>query len=806
MSKPTVHLICNAHLDPVWQWRWEEGCAEAMATFGNTVQLLEEHKDLVFNHNEAVLYQWVQQYDPALFRQIQKLVKAGRWCISGGWYLQPDVNIPGTESLIRQILVGRKFFRKHFGAEPIVAYNFDSFGHTGGLPQILRQAGYKMYIHMRPQDPDLKLPSDLYRWRGVDGSEILVHRISVGFYHSEYDNIEDKLREGIEASLRLNRDVPVFWGIGNHGGGANREALESIDAFIKKERRVRIIHSSTEGVYAALKKHASSAPVVQGDLQRVFTGCYTSFSRVKRRAQRSLAELVQAEALNAWAWRLKGVRYPGVELDEAWRDHLFNDFHDILPGSSVEPAELDALDLYGKVSESLRRVRLGAVSFFNSGKQRKLYIPVSVWNTNPSSASVPVELECMIGLRPAWTGDWHLRLYSLDGHEITCQEEQPESLLPFTWRKRISFMANLPQVGVSRYELRIHKGRKGEKEGKHAPAFLKHVSDPRKGLITSLDAGEGRECLSGPMFQPVVVGDDADSWGAGRWRYRDVTGVFQPNPDRHVVLESGPIRTIVQSVFHYARSSIEMRTISYPSWPVLEFQLRINWAESAKRLKLSIPTRFRNESIYCEVPGGALFRPADGEEHVHGRWCMLEGSLNGRNTGFAIVNSGQHGFDFRDGEIRLSILRSAAYCHDQGFKINGPVARKYMDQGIHEVRLLVTAGDADDVLKSLAGLADWLSAPPVVYSHLPIGAKMSLSDEFLRLEPRNIRLLATKQSEDGKALILRLQEVVGTASKARLSLEKEKANLSLSFKPFEIKTIRLEKSGKCREVGLIREQ
>ena len=128
-----------------------------------------------------------------------------------------------------------------------------------------------------------------------------------------------------------------------------------------------------------------------------------------------------------------------------------------------------------------------------------------------------------------------------------------------------------------------------------------------------------------------------------------------------------------------------------------------------------------------------------------------------------------------------------------------------MDQGIHEVRLLVTAGDADDVLKSLTGLADWLSAPPSVYSHLPIGAKMSLSDEFLRLEPRNIRLLATKQSEDGKALIIRLQEVVGSASKARLSLGKDMANQSFSFKPFEIKTIRVAKSGKCREVGLIGE-
>jgi alpha-mannosidase len=185
---------------------------------------------------------------------------------------------------------------------------------------------------------------------------------------------------------------------------------------------------------------------------------------------------------------------------------------------------------------------------------------------------------------------------------------------------------------------------------------------------------------------------------------------------------------------------------------------------------------------------------------------MLESLLNGRRTGFAIVNSGQHGFDYKDGEIRLSVLRSAAYCHDQGFKISGPVARKYMDQGIHEVRLLVVAGDADEVLKSLSGLADWLSAPPAVYPHLPIGMKMNQSDENLQLAPANIRLLAQKQSEDGKALIIRLQETVGCASKAKLWLRPMKANVSLAFKPFEIKTIRLEKSGACREVGLISER
>lgn len=803
MKKPTVHLICNAHLDPVWQWRWEEGCAETLSTFGNAVDILDEYPDFIFNHNEAILYQWIQRYDPALFRSIQKLVRAGKWCISGGWFLQPDVNIPGTESLIRQIAVGRAFFQKHFSVKPRVAYNFDSFGHSGGLPQILRQSGYEMYVHMRPQHPDLKLPSDLYRWRGVDGSEILACRIAIGFYHSEYDNMAQRLAEGTELALKLKRDVPLFWGLGNHGGGATREVLEEISGLMKQESRVHIIHSTTEKLYDALKKHAGSAPLVVGDLQRVFTGCYTSLARVKRRAVKSLAEIVQAEALCTLSWRHKGSPYPAEELKEIWRDHLFNDFHDILPGSSTEPAEHDALDQYGKASESLRRLRLSAITkFTNEGRKRRLYVPVTVWNTNTALYEVPLEVECVVDYRPKWVGEWHLELSRLGGETIICQEEQPESLLPFAWRRKLVFMADLPRVGSERFEIRCVEGTTSRQS---VPPLLDFAVNPEDGLISSLRVEE-TQCLAGTLLQPLVVEDDGDSWGADRWSYRNVVGKFSPLPEEHMIVEEGPIRTIRQSAFTWNRSSMALRTISYASWPVIEFQFRIHWAETKKRLKLSVPTVFRTDSILCEIPGGAIARPSDGEEYPQGRWCLLEGGTERRKVGFGIVNSGQHGFDFKDGEVRLSVLRSAAYCHDKGLVLDDPPARKYMDQGVHEVRMLICAGPMEQVRQSLTGLADWLAAPPVVLAHLPVGTNVEQRSEFLTLQPRNVRLLALKRSDDGKALIVRLQEVAGVRTKARLSFTGTRNSFSEVFRPFEIKTLRVEGPRRIREVKVIEEQ
>jgi alpha-mannosidase len=242
---------------------------------------------------------------------------------------------------------------------------------------------------------------------------------------------------------------------------------------------------------------------------------------------------------------------------------------------------------------------------------------------------------------------------------------------------------------------------------------------------------------------------------------------------------------------------------------VLEIRLRIHWEEERKRLKLSIPTVFQTPSVLCEVPGGAIRRPADGQEHVHRRWLLLEGTIAGRPTALAVVHDGFHGIDFRDGEIRLSVLRSAAYCHEQGFKIEGRPARKFMDQGVHEVRLLVTAGDPDPVRQAVVGLADWLSAPPAVYAHLPIGdgvRETSQADlSLLQLSPGSVRLLACKRSADGVALTVRLQEMAGRTVRVTLQFAGLARTQELAFRPYEVKTLRLDRTGGYREVPLAAE-
>ena len=853
-TKPALHLICTAHLDPVWQWRWEEGASEALATFRMAAEILNEHPRLVFCHNEAVLYRWVERLDPDLFREIRRLVRARRWAIAGGWNLQPDANMPGIESLIRQIAEGRRYFRDQFGVVPRVAYNFDSFGHGAGLPQVLRQAGYKMYVHMRPQAEELALPSDLYRWRGADGSEILAYRIAVGLYHTEYDNLERRLADGTDLALRLSRDVPIFWGIGDHGGGPTRRDLETIERFASKEKRVRIAHSTPDRFYLAVRSAGEKAPIVQGDLQRCFTGCYTSLSRLKRRAQTSLGLLVQAEALRAASWWTLGQPFPADKLDRSWRAHLFNDFHDILAGSCVEPAERDALDLYGKSETEARSIRLGAAAAYARKCGARAAIPLTILNANPALRRVPVEAEFMIEHRPKWTGTWRTPVFDRRGREVAAQEEQPEPLLPFNgWRRKVVFMAPLAGVGATFYEVRpveeaiapiLPPERYGDVWLFRAPGWTRanagesvRAWTSEEGLQFAVHARTGRTAflrsrgiggLAGPLPRMLAVEDGGDSWGTGLWSYDRIAGEFRPR-GRSRIVERGPVRTIIECDWGWKGSRIVSRTIFHPSWPVVELRLRVHWNQERKRLTLAFPTAFKKaDGVLCEVPGGAVIRPAGGQEHVHGRWCLAEGSLGGERVSFGIAHVGLHGIDFQGGEIRLSVLRSPAYCHEQGFKLAPGRAYRFADQGVHDIRLALTAGPPEDIRRILPGLADWLSAPPAVYAHLPFGRgayKKTASRDEARSDPRrggtdrslirisapNIRLLSCRRSTDGKALVLRLQESSGRRTTARFLVARPQredapmAEFESAFAPFEIKTFRLEGSGRHRLVDLIEE-
>ncbi|MCK4982096.1 MAG: hypothetical protein KAS17_04180, partial [Victivallaceae bacterium] len=395
-SKKSIHLICNAHLDPVWLWQREEGIAEALSTFRIAANFCEEYENFIFCHNEAILYEWVEQYEPALFKRIQELVKAGRWHITGGWYLQPDCNMISGESLIRQITLGKQYFQKKFGVYPKTAVNFDPFGHSRGLVQVLSKAGFESYLFMRPAPARCELPADLFRWQGYDGSEIIGHRL-FGCYMTLRGTAGAKLQEFINNDQEHNVGA-VTWGIGNHGGGPSRIDLEELNKYIEQHPELNIIHSTPDKFFKELKESGTELPVHNKEMNFFATGCYTSQIRIKQEHRKLESEFTLTEKMLSAAWLTAGHEYPTAKLREAAVDLAFSEFHDVLPGSSIKAVEDDSLRQIAHGSEILSRLRTSAFLAMLQGQSaaKDGNMPLFVWNPHPYPVNTLIECEMQL--------------------------------------------------------------------------------------------------------------------------------------------------------------------------------------------------------------------------------------------------------------------------------------------------------------------------------------------------------------------------------------------------------------------------
>ena len=222
-----VHMIGNAHIDPVWLWPWQSGVDEALATMASACDRCDEYPEFVFTRGEAWLYQQTERVRPSLFNRIRRLVERGQWHITGGQFIQPDLNLPTEMGLKRQLIHGQRYFRDRFGVAPTTAYNVDSFGHTASLPDILTEYGYTAYVFRRPEQHQVALPANTFVWRGVKGAEVTAFRIVPG-YVANFAELTGQVRLAIEAADPRLGHTMCFYGVGNHGGGPSKAMIEWI--------------------------------------------------------------------------------------------------------------------------------------------------------------------------------------------------------------------------------------------------------------------------------------------------------------------------------------------------------------------------------------------------------------------------------------------------------------------------------------------------------------------------------------------------------------------------------------------------
>lgn len=826
MSSKSLHLVCNAHLDPVWLWEWEEGAGEALSTFRTAARLCREFEEFVFCHNESLLYQWVKDYDPQLFGDIQGLVKEKRWHIMGGWYVQPDCNMPSGESFVRQIQIGRIYFKENFGVEPKTAINFDSFGHSRGLVQILRKSGYGSYIFCRPDAKEIGLPGEDFVWIGYDGSEVLAHRAK---YH--YNSERGKAGQRVKNWLAENRDREtglLLWGIGNHGGGASREDLVDIREQTKTTKEWAIKHSTPENYFGELKDNPAPLPCWEKDLNPWAVGCYTSMARVKQ-AHRQLENTYFLTEKIVTHAALEGLMdYPRRQLRDALEDLLFCQFHDILPGSSIAEVEEDVLHKVGHGLEILARIKSKAFFGLLCGQPEAEggEFPIFVYNPHPFSVTETVVCEFQ-PQEPNSNPDVFLmpELRDESGVLLPFQIEKESSNIEVDQRKRVVFRPDLKPGQMNRFSCQLRSvSFSGGLNRAHVSPFdfetetLQVGIDPGTGLMTKYCV-DGEDFLKGGSFRLFVFEDSPDPWGMLARSFRTVVGGFSlMSPKKSAwfsgvqkeelepvrVIEDGPVRTVIEAVFQF-NSSFACLTYSLPKKGTeLEIGLRVVWNEKDRMLKLSIPSVFEEGSCLGQVAYGVEDFGRLGEELVAQKWIASVSS--DKKKALTVINEGIYGFDCFKGEIRLSLLRSPAYAgHPVGSKPIVPQDRfrPRIDVGERAFRFWINGGAAQRRLLTIDREALVKNERPVALSCCPSGAGKKHSPGIL-LSDDAVQLAAFKLAETRDWLVFRLFEPTGSKRSTHVDIPSLGLSFDVSLGKYEVKTLACDlKSRRLFETDLL---
>ena len=513
-KEKTLYMIGNAHLDPVWLWQWQEGYQEVKATFRSALDRMKEYDDFFFTSSSAAYYEWVEENEPAMFEEIRERVKEGRWVIVGGWWIQPDCNAPGGESYVRQGLYGQRYFQEKLGVTAQTGYNVDSFGHNGMLPQILKKSGMDNYVFMRPGRHEKGLEGETFTWTSNDGSAVTAFRIPF-----EYCTWPRELKEHIERCAGEIKDprgsIMCFYGVGNHGGGPTKQNIESIHELNRAEDMPRLILSTPDDYFQAVKQSGRTLPVVSGELFHHSSGCYSAHSEVKRLNRLAENRLIMAEKLSVAGKHWAGGKYPLEKYTESWKKVLFNQFHDIMAGTSIEPAYEDARESYGAALDTAARglnAAVQSISWHIDIPMEEDMKPIVVFNPNAFSGKFEVEMEspCL---------KENQVLVDEEGTQIPLQTVQ--SLASSNGRTRLVFIAELPALGYRTYRLVIREAARTfpdvECSGNTAEnRWFKIAFDEKIGYISSLyKKNDGTEYFSGPAAVPVVIEDKSDTWSHG---------------------------------------------------------------------------------------------------------------------------------------------------------------------------------------------------------------------------------------------------------------------------------------------------
>ncbi|HEY8794942.1 MAG TPA: glycoside hydrolase family 38 C-terminal domain-containing protein [Gemmatimonadaceae bacterium] len=792
IRRDTIDIVGHSHIDAAWQWRVRDGRDAIQATWESATKLMAKYPDMHFAGSSAQYYAWIEEQDPALLARILALAKAHRWDPIGGWWVESDANLPSGESLVRQALYGQRTFVRLFGKPARVAWLANTFGFPWSLPQILRKSGFEFFVtqEMRWNDTNRWPPGlNSFWWEGVDGSRVFTDVL----YAYDHDLAPRRLAKEfvVTRDSSASPRMLTVYGVGDHGGGPTMEMLDRARDLQRIPTFPVVRDATPDSSLARMRLDAKAGPVVRDELYLEYhRGTFTTQAAVKRRNRELEALLGNAEAAAA----LAPASYPHDSLRAAWQHVLFNQFHDILPGTSIGEVYEDAVKDYDRAEAGARRVLEQSLAATASSMDTRPAhpgdAPYIVFNGSGGTRTGIVRLPHASGTVARDSRGRTLASAVIDsalevrvpdvpalGTALIFVERAPASP-PVATASRSSKMSRVLENGALRVEI-----------------------DARTGNITRLyDKTRGRDALSSGAGGLLLMDDVPAQWQA--WNIDDLHGK-RAYIDQAVRVDSVEFTPLGASVsVHRERDSVRVtERYTLREFPArLDITMRIDWHGKDRLLKLVVPLAFRVDSTRAEIPYASIARPTRPAtrrdsarfETPMQRW--LDASSQG--FGVAVTNDGKYGYSATADTMFITLLRSPKW----------PDA--HADVGQQRLALSIVPHEGDWRAPEIREAAAELNAPMVALG-VAAHAGAARSGSWLSVEPSTVDMGALKRAEDDDRYIVRLVETSGHATVAHLHfssavdasetdlLEGELADgfrahgamIDVPLKSFEIKTI-----------------
>ncbi|MGQ7294934.1 alpha-mannosidase [Quadrisphaera sp. KR29] len=720
--------VGHAHIDSAWLWPTRETARKCTRTFSNVLSLMEEDDDFTFACSSAQQYAWVRDAQPELFERIKKRVAEGRFVPVGGMWVESDTNLPGGEALARQFVAGKRFFAEELGVEPLDVWLPDSFGYSAALPQIARLAGARWFLTQKPSwNETNRIPHHTFWWEGLDGSRIFTHFPPADTYNSEV-SAEDLARAERQYAEkgRANTSMLLF-GYGDGGGGPTREMLAAAHRARDLEGSPRVELGDPHEFFRDAQEEYPAPPVWSGEMYLEFhRGTYTSQARTKRGNRRSEHLLREAELWATAAAVQTGHPYPYDRLEAAWQTVLLQQFHDILPGSSIAWVHREAEANYARLAEELEELVTESLTALAGQGEERL-----VFNAAPHARAAAPALGLAVG--------------AADGARGVVVERDGEGVVLDNGLVRVVVDADGLLASVRDLAAEGGAGREVLPPGGRGALLTLHRDTPTQWDAWDVDVHYQRHTTELTAAESVEVAEDP-AGGTGR--------------------------AAVRVVRRFGSSRVEQLITLEPGGTVVGVELDVEWHERQKMLKLAFPVDVHADRAASEVQFGHVLRPT----HTNTSWdaarfetCAHRWVHVGEaGYGAAVVNDSTYGHDVgrttrEDGgtttTVRMSLLRAPLYPDPDA------------DQGSHRLRagLVVGAGTADAVregyranlpVREVAGSADAAQAAPVVVVE-PV-AGLAGGHEGVVVE-------AVKLAEDRSGdVVVRLYESLGGRASAHV--------------------------------------